>query len=290
MAPGKRRRPNPGAEGADTAVRSEDADAEDVARVTTAQHPPELSHQVLHDIFRAVLRADDGGIPAILAAGAVCRGWRAAAHDPALWSHAARTRFGLHDFPVDSPGNRDAVRRMVGARDFAFNYARARWWRAVNGVESYRVTLHPPRSSAEIREAMGSMGQSTKLDDGLPTPLTYYGEVSDDYGYVDGSDSEREYGELDPRGNRSADQREDAGGDSYDDYISVTPRIEHASERYFERTDEDDWGYEPFDLCKVAARGRGGVWRCEIDAREPGAVRVTDHALILKLPSSFSVR
>ena len=159
MAPGKRRRPNPGAEGADTAVRSEDVDAEDVARVTTAQHPPELPHQVLHDIFRRVLRADDGGIPAILAAGAVCRGWRAAAHDPALWSHAARTRFGLHDFPVDSPGNRDAVRRMVGGRDFAFNYARARWWRAINGVESYRVTLHPPRSSAEIRDAMGVDGQ-----------------------------------------------------------------------------------------------------------------------------------
>jgi|TARA_B100001142_G_C13955406_1_gene508869 hypothetical protein len=89
----------------------------------------------------------------------VCRGWRAAAHDPALWSHAARTRFGLHDFPVDSPGNRDAVRRMVGGRDFAFNYARARWWRAINGVESYRVTLHPPRSSAEIRDAMGVDGQ-----------------------------------------------------------------------------------------------------------------------------------
>jgi hypothetical protein len=48
---------------------------------------------------------------------------------------------------------------MVGGRDFAFNYARARWWRAVNGVESYRVTLHPPRSSAEIREAMGVDGQ-----------------------------------------------------------------------------------------------------------------------------------
>jgi hypothetical protein len=107
---------------------------------------------------------------------------------------------------------------------------------------------------------------------------------------VDGSDSEREYDEIDPRGNRSHDQREDAGGDSDDDYVSVMPRIEDASERYFERTDAEDWGYEHFDLCKVAGRGRGGVWRCEIDAGEPGAVRVTDHALILKLPANFSAR
>ena len=106
---------------------------------------------------------------------------------------------------------------------------------------------------------------------------------------MDGSDSEREYDEIDPRGNRSHDQREDAGGDSDDDYISVPQSNEHASERFFERTDEDQWP-GPFDLCKVAARGRGGVWRFEIDAREPGDVRVTDHALILKLPSNLSVR
>ena len=108
---------------------------------------------------------------------------------------------------------------------------------------------------------------------------------------MDGSDSEREYDELDPRGNRSHDQREDAGGDSDDDYISVPQNYEHASERYFERTDADQWD-GPFELCKVAARGRGGVWRCEIDAREPGDVRVTDHALVLKLPSpsNLSVR
>ena len=106
---------------------------------------------------------------------------------------------------------------------------------------------------------------------------------------MDGSDSEREYDEIDPRGNRSHDQREDAGGDSDDDYISVPQNYEHASERFFERTDEDQWP-GPFDLCKVAARGRGGVWRFEIDAREPGDVRVTDHALILKLPSNLSVR
>lgn len=108
---------------------------------------------------------------------------------------------------------------------------------------------------------------------------------------MDGSDSEREYDEIDPRGNRSHDQREDAGGDSDDDYIPVLQSYEHASERFFERTDADQWN-GPFDLCKVAARGRGGVWRCEIDAREPGDVRVTDHALVLKLPSpsSLSVR
>ena len=80
---------------------------------------------------------------------------------------------------------------------------------------------------------------------------------------MDGSDSEREYDEIDPRGNRSHDQREDAGGDSDDDYISVPQNYEHASERYFERTDADQWP-GPFDLCKVAARGRGGVWRFEI--------------------------
>ena len=143
--------------------------ADDSPVAAPSSRVPEIPHQVLHEIFRRVLRADDGGIPALLAAGAVCRGWRAAANDPALWAHVARTRFGLHDFPLEDRANREAVRRMACERSFAFSYARARWWRAVSGAVSYRVTLHPPRSHAEIVAARGGGFQSAcVLDDGCP--------------------------------------------------------------------------------------------------------------------------
>ena len=317
----KRQRRNPpcprtdeaGARYIEQQQRQQHADDSPVA--APSSRVPEIPHQVLHEIFRRVLRADDGGIPALLAAGAVCRGWRAAANDPALWAHVARTRFGLHDFPLEDRANREAVRRMACERSFAFSYARARWWRAVSGVVSYRVTLHPPRSHEEIVAARGGGFQSAcVLDDGLPTPMTYYGEVADDYGYVDGSDSEAEPepdegGVWDgehrrPRRSIVGDDqnqnqnhnhnhnRDDDGSD--DDYVWVwTPPPDGSlqpTERVCEAPRTDGGAPARRRLLRNAdSAGRRGTFACVVPANGEDA-RVTDHALILRLPPTLSAR
>ena len=288
--------------------RRQQQHADDSPVAAPSSRVPEIPHQVLHEIFRRVLRADDGGIPALLAAGAVCRGWRAAANDPALWAHVARTRFGLHDFPLEDRANREAVRRMACERSFAFSYARARWWRAVSGAVSYRVTLHPPRSHAEIVAARGGGFQSAcVLDDGLPTPMTYYGEVADDYGYVDGSDSEAEP-EPDEGGvwggehrrprrsivgddqNQNQNQNQNRGDDdgSDDDYVWVwTPPPDGSlqpTERVCEAPRTDGGAPARRRLLRNAdSAGRRGTFACVVPATDEDA-RVTDHALILRLP------
>ena len=58
---------------------------------------PELPEDMLCMIFTAVARAEDGGIPSVLAARSTCRSWRKAASRPELWQDIARKRWGYSE-------------------------------------------------------------------------------------------------------------------------------------------------------------------------------------------------
>ena len=126
---------------------------------------PELPEDMLCMIFTAVARAEDGGIPSVLAARSTCRSWRKAASRPELWQDIARKRWGYsEEGGTDDGGSDDEVRseanatyhaefakcsdpnrslscQLATAPEACVNYTKGRWHRAVANIKRYKVTF-----------------------------------------------------------------------------------------------------------------------------------------------------
>ena len=86
---------------------------------------------------------------------------------PDLWRDIARKRFGFsHDLghgfgllPGDET-NRELCRRVITSPEAPFDYVRGRWWRAVANLRRYRVTLRHPLGARDP-----SSGDDDEVDD-----------------------------------------------------------------------------------------------------------------------------
>ena len=240
-------------------------------------------------------------MPSILAAGAVCRSWQRAARSPDLWRDIARKRFGFsHDLghgfgllPGDET-NRELCRRVITSPEAPFDYVRGRWWRAVANLRRYRVTLRHPSAPRDP-----SSGDDDEVDDPfddarLDQLRAGFTAALDEPDTVESArDALVEMSRLEMH-RRNVDARRRARRE--DSLARRTPRF-----RFFSPPeDEDDVYPEDLDEVRRGAHrphdggGDGGgssvsfsrengvaTATATVDAFDPGAAVVTDHALAL---------
>ena len=279
---------------------------------TLPLEPPELSDDIMAKILTLVARAADGGVPSILAAGAVCRSWQRAARSPDLWRDIARKRFGFsHDLghgfgllPGDET-NRELCRRVITSPEAPFDYVRGRWWRAVANLRRYRVTLRHPSAPRDP-----SSGDDDEVDDPfydahLDQLRAGFTAALDEPDTVESArDALVEMSRLEMH-RRNVDARRRARRE--DSLARRTPRFrffsppEDEDDVYPEDLDEVRRGaHRPHDEVRRGAHrphdggGDGGgssvsfsrengvaTATATVDAFDPGAAVVTDHALAL---------
>ena len=221
---------------------------------------------------------------------------------PDLWRDIARKRFGFsHDLghgfgllPGDET-NRELCRRVITSPEAPFDYVRGRWWRAVANLRRYRVILrHPsaPRDRAhrddEDEDDPSFDARISQLDANVSASSAHPARAS----IV-------EYARLRSARRNAAARRRASRGDPRVENPSVpvlspprtrttsTPRTSRRRGGAHRPEREEKGAHRPGDDgggggSATFSRENGvATATATVDAFEPGAAVVTDHALAL---------
>lgn len=282
----------PGAPPRPTPPRAKRLRVEDEARAVFA---PDLPDEILRLIFSRVAVDPRGGMPAVLAARAVCRSWRRAASAPALWRDIALKRWGFcadargEDHAEDaSSADRALCLGLARAPEAPASYARGRWQRAVAAASAFRVSFNGVRdvrrderrrAATRTRRANGrARGETTRV----PRYVTRDDAFFDDDAYHASARANSQSGQQSGQQSSHAASRLHLEPPFWRHASVVNETLNDAS-AYAERCREraPTPGFRDVLDADDASVARTAWHVAVASAREPGAVVATDHALVL---------